>query len=357
MQAGGFDMNLYDEIKFLVSHKKKAFYIGWHGHRNLGDEVLLKAYKELFGEKITFYTKSYLGKSVKYFLNNSFDYVFLGGGTLINRGGDYLNKLKTLNTKKKVVFGTGVANPEFWTAIPGSYSAISEWVNELNTCDYIGVRGPLSKRLLTDWGVNKKVNVVGDPVLIFMRQHIFTKKRNKVVGVNVGFTNGQLWGGDDDRFICKLIRELKVLGSKGWSFKFFPVYYKDIDFIFKVMRMLKDYPVDYVEKYTDPNVFMHELNSVDVFIGEKLHSVVLAICTHTPSIMLEYRPKCRDFMMSLGMSHLNIRTDQIIQHQIVDIVEALYENLDNEQRKIDEKCNIIKKELIIEAEKICQLYS
>jgi polysaccharide pyruvyl transferase WcaK-like protein len=341
------------EIKYLTSLKKKAYYIGWHGNNNLGDEVLLGALKELFGKKIAFYEKKRIGKGVKYIYNSSFEYILLGGGTLINGGEEYLNQFTGIASEQKIVFGTGVDDPQFWSKIPNAYDTINEWVKALNRSDYIGVRGPLSNKLLKEWGVVKDIKTVGDPALFYLRPQISRKRKNKVLGINIGSMSGHLWGGNDNEFLADLTRALKILGNKGWSFKFFPVFCYDIDFIFKAMDMLNGYPVDYVKNYMDINTFMNDLKHVDIFIGEKLHSVILAMCTHTPSIMLEYRPKCRDFMMSIGMENLTVRTDQIIEDQIVDLVETLYENIEFEQEIIHERCTSIKEDLIAESARIC----
>jgi polysaccharide pyruvyl transferase WcaK-like protein len=348
--------SVYREIKFLASKKKRAFYIGWVGHGNLGDEALYMAIKNLFGRHIEFYEKNYVGTGLKYYLNNlnlPLDYVFLGGGTLINRGKNY-SLLKSIYAKKKIVFGTGVANPEYWQTVDGFNSYASEWAEALNNTNYIGVRGPLSKKLLTEWGVAREIKIIGDPALLFLRDAIVRKKKNRILGVNVGFTGGLLWGGDDEAFLNKLVDELRVIGDRGWSFKFFPVYKKDIEITYKMMKLLKEYKVECVENYMDIDKFMDEMDNIDVFIGEKLHSVVLAICTHTPSMMLEYRPKCRDFMMSMDLNHLNVRTDQINRNQLVEIVEKLYDNLESEQDIIHEKAIVIKNKLIEEAKFIIQ---
>ena len=59
---------------------------------------------------------------------------------------------------------------------------------------------------------------------------------------------------------------------------------------------------------------------------------------YVPSLMLEYRPKCRDYMMSIGQEDKTIRTDQFKAEDVWDIVntwnskrqllsEALYQSV------------------------------
>jgi polysaccharide pyruvyl transferase WcaK-like protein len=55
---------------------------------------------------------------------------------------------------------------------------------------------------------------------------------------------------------------------------------------------------------------------MSVFVGTRLHSVVLATCAFVPSVMLEYRPKCRDYMLSIGQEDYVIRTDKFRSEEV-----------------------------------------
>ncbi|HEY9667968.1 MAG TPA: hypothetical protein V6C91_14245, partial [Coleofasciculaceae cyanobacterium] len=106
-----------------------AGYIGWLGHQNFGDEVLYVAFKKLFAElQILLYTDCKTlapHRSIdpielicyrKFIKRQRFyDFVFLGGGTLINRQ-LYLDWFKHALERglQGIVFGTGVCDPSFW---------------------------------------------------------------------------------------------------------------------------------------------------------------------------------------------------------------------------------------------------
>ncbi len=92
--------------------------------------------------------------------------LLLGGGTLINRK-VYLDWLQTKDSPRieRAVFGTGVANPSFW----GLTEPAEQWVDFLSTCAYVGVRGPTSAQILTDWGLKTDLEIVGDPALLVER--------------------------------------------------------------------------------------------------------------------------------------------------------------------------------------------
>jgi polysaccharide pyruvyl transferase WcaK-like protein len=60
-----------------------------------------------------------------------------------------------------------------------------------------------------------------------------------------------------------------------------------------------------------------------VFVGFKLHAVVLAYCARVPALMIEYRPKCRDFMESIGADEFVVRADQQTTELLLAKVEQL----------------------------------
>lgn len=80
--------------------------------------------------------------------------------------------------------------------------------------------------------------------------------------------------------------------------------------------------------------YLDSIRECDVFVGEKLHSVVLASAVFVPSIMLEYRPKCLDFQLSLGRGEYNIRIDKLEAADLVDRLEQLSRNRPQEQSKL-----------------------
>jgi polysaccharide pyruvyl transferase WcaK-like protein len=81
-------------------------------------------------------------------------------------------------------------------------------------------------------------------------------------------------------------------------------------------------PVIHYE-YVDPNRFMARVSKMEAFVGLKLHSVILAMCAHVPSIMLEYRPKGLDFMASLGLEQFNVRTSDVEPSALFELLSEL----------------------------------
>jgi polysaccharide pyruvyl transferase WcaK-like protein len=219
------------------------------------------------------------------------------------------------------------------------------WVDLLNRSDFLGVRGPLSKQYLKDWGVTKEINVIGDPVMLLSREDIAAKQGRQCIGINLGPSRGFIFGQDENgilRFGSKLLRELK---NRNWDITLFPMVLEDIDYLLQASRMA-GIPKPKIHKhFFDLEGTLAALSKQDVFVGEKLHSIVLASCVGTPSIMLEYRSKCRDFMMSIEREIWCWRTDKLYLDQILDQLMDLHENIEIHQAKIVEQMRLWKRRL------------
>lgn len=353
-------MNRYQSIKTelsaLVTEHPLAFYIGWTDDQNLGDKALREVIPILFRDHLFVYNKPYLGKGLrwKFKKHRNFDCIMLGGGTLIIRDQNYLKRLHQYQTKKKIIFGTGVADPAFW----GDYlkilppDSVQRWVDWINAdCDYIGVRGPLSRQILLDHGVAKEIRVTGDPALYLCRDTLSPKTpQKKTIGVNLGHSKNIVWGKSDEVFLNKMEEILRVLLQQGWQLVFMPVWDKDMPWNQLLMHRLangKSSPRLLVCR--DAHSYIQAMDQVDLFLGEKLHSVIFAACSYTPVIMLEYRPKCRDFMKSLDLESFTVRIHEVTTEAILALVDKCWQERSAIQKHLFAKCQFYKQTLLDEA--------
>lgn len=336
LESIGININFYANfLKHLRDTKKKILYFGWLGHQNLGDEALFYCIKELFEDGAILYpTDKYVRLFFKAKLKNYFQGLMLGGGTLINRNDFIIDELLRLSDPclKHIVFGTGVANEDFWQQFEARSNRNDEWKDFLLKCDFVGVRGPVSLNYMKGLGIEKAM-VIGDPVLYLGLNKIIPKKKNKRVGINFGQTSNKLWGGKDET-VNKLIYDLvRLLHEKGWTISLFNVHDKDLTHILQFIekhRLSDKINIFDATKCSVKNTLAF-FENISVFIGEKLHSSVFAACSYTPFIMLEYRPKCFDFTSSIGYERYNFRVDQVSAEQIIKRVGELYENIDSIQ--------------------------
>jgi hypothetical protein len=234
----------------------------------------------------------------------SVKYGVLGGGTLIGQSRQWLDIAKAFQQTGRtlLIAGTGVEDESFWPTA----ARVSEWRPVLARCPHIGVRGPISQGILQDAGVDN-VEVIGDPAVVFAKQCVQTSIQPRSLGLNVGVSDGKIWGREDD--VSNGFVRLATLARKAeWSVHWFVVWPKDLE----ITRRVADAsgtPLHIHKIYTDHMEFIERVAGLSVFAGMKLHATILATCAITPSLMIEYRPKCRDFMAGIGFEDYVIRTD------------------------------------------------
>jgi len=313
-----------------ISQPRMAYMGGWLGFDNLGDEAIFEAVKLLFPQCgiIPYSGRDGFEIALAAKLFKMFRYSLMGGGTLINRLPATLQRAKKSLplAKHSLIFGSGVANPAFWTGREEWRDARKQWVPVLQKCDYVGVRGPISVELLKDAGL-ADVDVIGDPVLALAGETLPDENEvvEKTIGLNIGVALGslgdsQMWGDADDVF-QQYVRLAKTATQAGWKVHWFVVWKKDMDITLKAAKQ-SGTEENIHQEYYDHNKYLDLVRRMSVFVGMKLHSVALAMCAYVPSVMLEYRPKCRDFMLSIDQQDNNIRTDEFKADYVWEKVKA-----------------------------------
>lgn len=348
-----FKINFNYLIKSVTNSfdsRPKALYYGWLGHKNLGDEALYFCVNELLKSRISFVTNGELDRLyLKSRAVSKIDLLVLGGGTLINRN-DYVidNMLEyRKNFKQCIVFGTGVANEDFWQQMEKRTDRSDDWREFLNSCSFVGVRGPFSLQYMKKLGIDKAA-AIGDPVLYLGQETIMPKARRKRVGFNFGRTNNKLWGGSDKRVDSEMCHLIRIFLENNWELSFYNVYDKDTEHFQRFVDTYKlQGKISFVDASDCPiSMALSYFKDIDIFIGEKLHASILAACSYTPFIMLEYRPKCLDFMASIGYEKYNFRVDSFSAQETYAAAEELYENCAQIQTYLKEKVLYYKSKLI-----------
>lgn len=324
-------------LDFVLTTRVRARYVGCVGHGNLGDEALYSAIKKLFAGCVSFRTTMEEGRILKLLPRRRlYRAVFLGGGTLV-KGPGFLqplrDALRASPQAKIVVFGTGVEDADLWETF-GWPTDKDAWCEVLQRSDYLAVRGPLSRMYLRSWGLSKEIHVIGDPTIWFARKGIHPKRRSKRVGVNLGPSRGNIHGQDEGYVLAFGAELLRRLRDTGWQISLFPVVRDDVEYLREAVKIAGIGSLPMHELFLDLAATMDALEQQDVFVGEKLHSVILANCVYTPAIMLEYRTKCRDFMLSIDREDWCYRTDDLDADMVFGRLCELYENLDEHQMHI-----------------------
>lgn len=304
--------------------KRNVLYYGWLSHQNLGDEALFESSKRVFTQiklipfipllnrlsQIQLDIVTYMHRPIA---------CLVGGGTLI-----YTPQITFYQAIQKKLplyfFGAGVEDLQHKgnAAVPSALA--QQWNSLLECAAAVSVRGPHSQRLLEQHGYYDAA-LIGDPALSLADDHPLPKQGHHIA-INFGDTDGNLWGGDDKSVydFCKSLA-LSLL-QEGYRISLFSVYPKDTPLLTQLQQELQN-KVELQIYYQYSAKMMDFLRGVDVLIGQKLHAVILAHCVYTPAIMLEYRPKCRDYMASMELEALNFRCDQLSQNEVLAALENI----------------------------------
>jgi hypothetical protein len=302
---------------------KTAWYCGWLGHRNLGDEASHAAIHEAFGPTHFVRPRSRFSEAFrKVGWVRKHDLAIVGGGTQIGETGFRGPTLRAMNTCGNcVVFGTGAEDPTFWSSRdPGRYD-LDAWKPILERCTYIGVRGPRSQRHLRQIGIESEV--IGDPACMFVRPAPLRQATGqRRLGLNLG-SGSQGMFGNDESVLGSLLGFARKMLDDRWNLTLYVVFPGDMPVAAELARRV-GLPQSQIRCfYDDAGAFIDSVSDQTVFVGFKLHAVVLAYCAHVPALMIEYRPKCRDFMESIGADDFVIRADLLTVDHLLSGIESL----------------------------------
>lgn len=318
-------------LLFFFKRKDSIKYYGYLGYNNLGDEALYSAINNLFRNFVVFKPKI----SNKWLSNlldkKKFDIAMLGGGTLIcaelkGKGNkkvglpfihEFENAIK--NVDEFIVFGTGVDENENGLLVD---NWLIEWKEILTKAKYVSCRGPRSKRILGNIGIDAEV--IGDPAMSLIKEKDFWAPEPKTIGVNVRPYKYNVKV--EAEYLGQMAVFLQKLIQQGWQVEFVAVSPMDIEPINVIIDKLTGYEPILHASYSNHESFFEIARRFKVFFGVRLHAVMLAMCAGVPSTMLSYRKKCHDFSESISMVNLNIDIDNITHSRLDDLLEFMTEN-------------------------------
>ncbi|MCC7374080.1 MAG: polysaccharide pyruvyl transferase family protein [Verrucomicrobiales bacterium] len=303
-----------NSMRFLRQRKNgelpHLIYVGgWHNHANLGDEALIAAYRRILPG---FHLVEYMGGWTQSLLKRLYppdQPAVLGGGTLINYGHGWTSVTESfLATQSNIAcFGTGVQDTAFFAERDPRWEDRSDrWKRMLGRFRYLGVRGPLSAKAIAEWGM--EAEVIGDPVLSFARETPDPRPvRPKTLGLNI--SSSTLTYGSTQSTVDEFARLASLAKGEGWMVEWHVVYPEDLP-LTRLAAESSGTQQAIIENYTDTLRFISDVGQLTAFAGTKLHAVILSVCAAVPSFMVEYQPKCRDFMLSVEQGEASVRADQ-----------------------------------------------
>ena len=322
--------------------------------RNFGDVMVFEAIREMLRD-LTIVSYTGIGTKTR-FLNSTvglgrlFKYCGVGGGTLIftPRNVGWLSTFEFLAKSSVPLFsfGTGVVDPDYIEQLDVRFDAAAaeDWITSLRRCPFISVRGVESKRILSEHGL-ADAEVVGDPALHFARSDYIKKPRRKRIGISLT-RYAHFWRNQKSESLQKMEHVLKWLTEEKWQLVFFPAMAEDLEFCLEVVDRLGLYNAAIFDDFLDCRSVLNALETLDVFIGYRLHLGIAACCVCTPAIMIEYQPKCHDFMRTLNLDAYSFRADRLEVDELVGAITYAYEHAETIQQTQAFECSRYKKRLI-----------
>ena len=283
-------------------------YVGLPGQSNLGDDAMLAAIRSLMP-----------WANVDVGVGDP-TAVMLGGGTLLNAGSYYRNKMERVDgpDNERILFGTGMRSPEFF----GTTERYEDWEPFLRSSLFVGVRGPNTLESLRAWGYEGSAEIIGDPALSLQAPTGVERVDGRVV-VSPLFTSGETWGKDDGVVFDGLATTIGRLVADGRDVVLMTAHPSDDRWALDIMRKAGHPDLPYLAGYDDLEASLRLIASADLVVGERLHAVVLAAAMGTPFVAVEYRPKLLDFAASVGREDAVVRTDEMDRlDEVVDLVVA-----------------------------------
>jgi len=314
-------------------------YIGFLGHRNVGDEALYNAYRDyLFRDALLVAHDDFSPLAALSSLNPN-RIVMLGGGTLINVT-PYLLELEKLVARNEnfVVWGSGVADLSYWSqhAQHKDRGNADRWLEVLRRAGYVGVRGPRSVRTLTESGI-KGVEMLGDPALSIPAAKRTRRSSTQVVGINLG-SHDPVSGGDQ-RVFDSVLALIPKLFAQGYEVEYFSLHRIDLEIGHSLKAKLGDARLRILPFDSDVDQTMSQLADMDYAIGQRLHATILACAQGTPNLSLSYQPKCLDFLESIDQAKLALPTDSISPEALVERFEWLVANAATVAKDVRHACD------------------
>lgn len=336
-------------------------YVGWAGRHNLGDDAIFVALQSRLEPAELVEVPLYPAEVASFLVHGDRSrlrhaHPLLGGGTVIGRWNWRVHLRTALllaRARPAVMIGAGVEDPAFGGRHSfGSERELRRWRALLAQFDRVTVRGPCSQQLLAEVGVHAEV--VGDPALL-LEPPVPVDPESHTVGVALGFGD-DLWGHSQDAVVHAVAGTLAELAARGWDVRFFVVNPEDRRSAERcALAAGLDPARTPILPAVEPADYLREVARCTVVIGQRLHAVVLAACAAVPAVMIEYQPKCRDFMASIDGTDWLVRTDHIASGPVLDRVLAAAASRDQESQRIEETVGVLRSRLAGELTRVREI--
>ncbi len=272
----------------------------------------------------------------------------LGGGDLLRDGADrpvaqfWLWPMqKAIKLKRRTAL-LGVSVGEIWK--PETKELIP-WV--LNQVDLITVRDSASKQKLEALGVTNPVHIIPDLALQAVQSLAASSRtsgakppaetsRPLQVGISVRWMSNR--GQTVDYSYAELQKEMAAIADYAASkhnavvhflpFQAFDNYYSNDDddyiAILEMLRHSRQSPDFVVHRYFPSTAKLAAvISNLDVVVGMRLHSLIIAAGLGVPVIAADYDPKVTGFMTEIGQSDYSVPLREFKRDRIIPLLDQI----------------------------------
>ncbi len=187
---------------------------------------------------------------------------------------------------------------------------------------------------------------MGDPAILLIEESFIPVACNKVFGINLGSSNGLLWGGSDKKTVDCMVSAGSILQREGWSIRLYCVNPKDKEIVGNAAKELGLSMQEIGYYYHDAKGFMRDASLCRVFLSFRLHAGILALAAQVPLVAVEYQPKVADFMESVSSSDRSFRSDRLDENTVVELVNYINDNADQISKKQHQEALRLKGDLM-----------
>jgi len=203
----------------------------------------------------------------------------------------------------------------------------------------ISVRDPDSKKLLQKIGVKKDIQVIGDPAFTLKDTREVYEKKPLNIGVSaVPYYNANYWPEGNiekyDTYITSMAKNLdNVIAEQNVNITFFATKFpQDVTVTKDIQKkMLHHERTIIIDENLVPGRILEVTSKLDIVIGTRLHSLILATNSETPVIAISYHRKVQDFMSFVGASDRCLQMDElkVDDYALSKVVETACNDWDN----------------------------
>lgn len=279
--------------------KPQVAYCGFTDTANVGDYALFQANAWLF-PRLALVPGRSEHASVSLF----------GGGT----GYPYCLRYGTYPRRRvNVAIGLGVEDPSF----VGRFGPLTLLAMHWARFKVFGVRGYRSQQILQRHGISSVVT--GDTALALERPSSPAPRKDTIGVCLVGERMHRV--GDAMRTADVVVAYCRRVLSEGCDVVLTPFCRTDLAGAHAVQRALGE-RVQLLDFWSPPigedlDLFLAELSRLQFMVAERLHAAVLAAAMGVPFVALPYKPKCLDFVESLGAgSALSLDYDRLTTDEL-----------------------------------------